>query len=66
MGMDCSTHENRLHAGFLMGSAEKKIPIRRSRRRYEDNIKMDLRAIGWGVMDCIHLAQGMWTSGGLL
>jgi hypothetical protein len=25
--------------------------------RGEDNIKMDLREIGWGEMDWIHLAQ---------
>jgi hypothetical protein len=24
---------------------------------WEDNIKMDLRAIGWGGMDWIHLAE---------
>jgi hypothetical protein len=29
----------------------------RPRRRGEDNIKMDLREIGWGGMDCIDLAQ---------
>jgi hypothetical protein len=27
------------------------------RRRWEDNIRMDLREIGWKVVDCIHLAQ---------
>jgi hypothetical protein len=29
----------------------------RSRRRWEDNIKMDLRGTGWGVMNWIDLAQ---------
>jgi hypothetical protein len=29
----------------------------RPRRRCEDNIKMDLRAIGWGGMKWIDLAQ---------
>jgi hypothetical protein len=28
----------------------------RSRRRWEDNIKMDLKGIGLGGMDWIHLA----------
>jgi hypothetical protein len=28
-----------------------------SRRRWEDNIKMDLREIGWGGTDWIYLAQ---------
>jgi hypothetical protein len=30
---------------------------RRPRRRWEDNIKMDLREVGWGGMDWINLAQ---------
>jgi hypothetical protein len=34
------------------------------RRRWEDNIKMDLREIGWGGMDWIHLR--IETSRGLL
>jgi hypothetical protein len=29
----------------------------RPRSRWEDNIKTDLREIGWGVTGCIHLAQ---------
>jgi hypothetical protein len=29
----------------------------RHRRRWEDNIKMDLREVGWGGMDWIDLAQ---------
>jgi hypothetical protein len=29
----------------------------RPRRRWDDNIKIDLREIGWGGMDWIHLAQ---------
>jgi hypothetical protein len=29
--------------------------LRRSRSRREANIKMDVRKIGWGVMDWIHL-----------
>ena len=35
-----------------------KRPIERTRRRREDNIKMDLQDVGCGVMDCIELAQG--------
>jgi hypothetical protein len=29
----------------------------RPRRRWEDNIKTDLREIGWGGIDWIHLTQ---------
>jgi hypothetical protein len=32
-------------------------PLERPRRRWEDNIKMDLREIGFGDVDWIHWAQ---------
>jgi hypothetical protein len=32
-------------------------PLGRPRRRWEDNIRMDHREIGWGGMDWIDLAQ---------
>jgi hypothetical protein len=40
-----------------MGKSEGKRPLRITRRRSEDNIKMDLRVIEWGGMNWIHLAQ---------
>jgi hypothetical protein len=40
-----------------VGKPEEKKPLGRPRRRWEDNIKMDLREIGWGGMDFIDLAQ---------
>jgi hypothetical protein len=33
------------------------IPLERSRCRWADNIKIDLREIGWDGMDWIDLAQ---------
>jgi hypothetical protein len=36
---------------------EEKRPLGRSRRRWVDNIKMDLREIGWDGVDWIDLAQ---------
>jgi hypothetical protein len=36
---------------------EGKRSIKRCRRRWEDNIKMDLREMGWGDMGWIDLAQ---------
>jgi hypothetical protein len=39
-------------------------PLGRTRWRWEDNIKIDLRKVGWGVMDWIYLAQdrgGWWA-----
>jgi hypothetical protein len=32
---------------ILMGKPESKKPLGRSRRRWVDNIKLDLRGIGW-------------------
>ena len=41
----------------LVGKPEGKRPLGRPRRRWEDNIKMDLQEVGWGGMDWIELAQ---------
>jgi hypothetical protein len=48
----------------LVGKSEGKIPLERLRRRWEDNIKMDLQEVRCGVMDWIELAQGrdMWRA----
>jgi hypothetical protein len=42
---------------ILVGTPEGKGPLGRLRHRWEDNIEMDLREIGWGGMDWIDLAQ---------
>jgi hypothetical protein len=42
---------------ILIGRPEGKRPLGRPRRRWEDNIKMDLKEIGFGNVDWIHLAQ---------
>ena len=41
----------------LVGKPEAKRPRGRPRRRWEDNIKMDLQEMGCGFMDWIELAQ---------
>ena len=41
----------------LVGKLEGKRPLGRPRRRWEDNIKMDLREMGWGCGDWTELAQ---------
>ncbi|KAJ4427196.1 hypothetical protein ANN_24813 [Periplaneta americana] len=41
----------------LVGRSELKRPLRRPRRRWEDNIKMDLREVGHDDRDWINLAQ---------
>ncbi|KAJ4439473.1 hypothetical protein ANN_07597, partial [Periplaneta americana] len=42
----------------LVGRPEGKRPLGRPRRRWEDNIKMDLREVGYDSRDWINLAQG--------
>jgi hypothetical protein len=42
---------------ILVGNPEGKRPLGRPRRRWKDNIRMDLREIGWDCMDWIDLAQ---------
>jgi hypothetical protein len=42
---------------MLVGRAEGRRPLGRPRRRWEDNMKMDLREIGFENVDWIHLAQ---------
>jgi hypothetical protein len=41
-----------------VGKPEGKRPLARPRRRWVDNIKMDLREVGWDGMDWIDLPQG--------
>ena len=42
----------------LVGKPEGKKPLGRPRRRWEDDIKMDLQEVKCGVVDWIELAQG--------
>jgi hypothetical protein len=41
----------------LKGKPEEKRPLGRPRRRWEDNIKMDLQEVGRGCGDWMELAQ---------
>jgi hypothetical protein len=42
---------------ILVGKPEGMKPLGKPRRRWVDNIKMDLREIGWDCVDWIELAQ---------
>jgi hypothetical protein len=42
---------------LLLGKPEEKRPLRRPRRRWVDNIRMDLGKVGWGDVDWIGLAR---------
>jgi hypothetical protein len=41
----------------FMGKPDGKKPLGRTRRRWEDNIRLDLQEVGCGGMDWIGLAQ---------
>jgi hypothetical protein len=65
MDTACSTNggeEKCIHD--IGGKAGRKEPLGRPRRRWVDNIKMDLREIGWDGMDWISVAQdrGQWRA----
>jgi hypothetical protein len=57
MGGACSSHWGDKFINILVGKPEEKKPLRRPRRRWEDNIRMDLKEIAWEVMNFVHLAQ---------
>ena len=50
--------EERVVYRVLVGIPEGKRPLGRPRRKWVDNIKMDLQEVGCGYMDWIGLAQG--------
>jgi hypothetical protein len=66
MGRACSENggETRNSYRILVGKPQGKRPLGRPRRRWVDNIEMDLREIGWDGVDWIELAQdrGQWRS----
>ena len=49
--------EGRAVYRVLMGKPERKRPLGRSRRRWEDNIKMDVQEVGGSCGDWMELAQ---------
>ena len=49
--------EERVVHRVLVGKPEGKKPLGRPRRRWEDNIKMDLQEVGGGCGDWMELAQ---------
>jgi hypothetical protein len=52
MGGACSTNEEKRKAYIIsVGKPEGKRPLERPRRRWVDNIKMDLREMGWNGID---------------
>ena len=56
--------EDRVVQRVLVGKPEGKRTLGRPRRRWEDNIKMDLQEVGWGRGDWMELAEdrGRWRA----
>jgi hypothetical protein len=60
MGGPCSTNGEKRNAyRLLVGKPEGRRPLGRPRRRWVDNIMMDLGEVGWGDVHWIGLAQDM-------
>jgi hypothetical protein len=58
MGRACSTNGwTRNACRILVENPEGKRPLGRPRRRRVDNIRINLREVGWDGMDWIYLAQ---------
>jgi hypothetical protein len=58
MGGTCITYgEGRVLYRVLVGKPGGKIPLGRPRRRWEDNVRMDLQEVGCAFEDWIALAQ---------
>jgi hypothetical protein len=67
MGIACSTHGERISAyRVLVENPDGRTLLERDRRRWENNIKMDLREMEWWGMDWIDLAQDGDRCGGPL
>jgi hypothetical protein len=55
----CSTNREKMNAyRILVGKPEGKRPLGRPRRRWVDNIEMDVIEIGRGCVDWFNLAKG--------
>jgi hypothetical protein len=67
VGRACSKYgEKKNVCKILVGKSERKRPLGRPRRSWEDNMKKDLREIGWGGVVWTGLIW-LWigTDGGL-
>jgi hypothetical protein len=45
---------------ILLRKCKGKIPLGRTKRRWEDDIKIDLKEVGWEGVNWINLAQDMY------
>jgi len=49
--------DRRVAYRVVVGRPEGKRPLERLGRRWQDNIKMNVQEVGWGVMDWIALVH---------
>jgi hypothetical protein len=54
--------EKRNARRILMGKPEGKRPLGRPRRRWMDNVRMDLGEIGWDGVVWVNVAQDQWRA----
>jgi hypothetical protein len=63
MGRECGTHGIYIYIyirnayNILVGKPEGKRPIGRPGRRWENDVRIDLKEISWGGSEWIHLTQ---------
>jgi hypothetical protein len=58
MGRACSTHgKKRTEHRVLVGKSEGKRAVARPRHRWDDKTEIDLREVGWGGVDWVHLVE---------
>jgi hypothetical protein len=57
VGRACGTNGEKKNAYRILWESQKERDHYEDRHRWVDNIKMDIRELGWGAMDWIDLAQ---------
>ena len=65
MGRACSRYEERRGAySVVVGKHDRNRPLGRPRRRWKDNIKINLQEVGCGGMEWMDLSQdrGKWRA----
>ena len=64
MGGACSAYGGGEVYRVLVGKPEGRRPLGRPRRRWEDNVRVNLRGVGCGCVDWMELAQdrGGWRA----
>jgi hypothetical protein len=56
VGSGCSTHVTNMNAyRILVGKSEGRRPLGRPRCRWQDNIKINVKDVGWSGMDWFHV-----------